>query len=106
MGSLRPRQDLNPRGHRTLFFENSIWNNIFFDRPLRLPRGAFNAFPLACAGPGVALPLPVSNTTITPGAGVCGTAGGAPIAIGSGVANITSLQNQYQSLSTADLNAP
>jgi len=94
------------RGGIGLFFENSIWNNIFFDRPLRLPRGAFNAFPLACAGPGVALPVPVSNTTITPGAGVCGTAGGAPIAIGSAVANITSFQNQYQSLSTADLNAP
>src|SRR5438046_6754847 len=40
------------RGGIRLFFENSIWNNIFFDRPLRLPRGAFNAFPSRLCWPG------------------------------------------------------
>src|SRR5947199_7878651 len=60
--------------------------------------------PLACAGPGVALPVPVSDTAITPGAGVCGTAGGAPIAIGSAVAHRTSFQNRHQPLSTAEFN--
>src|SRR5207249_10864583 len=84
------------RGGIGLFFENSIWNNIFFDRPLRLPRGAFNAFPLACAGQGVALPLPVSDTAIDTGAGVCGSAVGAHNAIGSAVDTITSLTYQSQ----------
>ena len=94
------------RGGIGLFFENSIWNNVFFDRPVRLPRGAFNAFPPICAGPGVPLPIPVSNTTLTPGAGVCGTTSGDPIPIGLAVSNVVSFQNLYQSLSSADLNAP
>jgi hypothetical protein len=93
------------RGGIGLFFENSIWNNMFFDRPLRLARGAFNAFPLACAGPGIALPVPVSDTTISPGAGVCGNGNGGPIAIGAAVTNIASFQKLFQSLSSANLNA-
>ncbi len=86
-----------------LFFENSIWNNLFFDRPLRLPRGAFNAFPPACGGPAVAL---VRGQTITPGPGVCGTADGGPIAIGLAVSKIAAFQSLYQSLSASNLNAP
>jgi hypothetical protein len=94
------------RGGIGLFFENSIWNNLFFDRPLRLDRGAFNAFPFACNGPGVALAVPVPGGSITPRPGVCGTASGGPIAIGVAAPNIASFQRQYQSLTTANLNAP
>jgi hypothetical protein len=61
---------------------------------------------MACAGPGVNLPVPVPGGQIMPGVGVCGTANGGPIAIGSAVANITSFQKLYQSLSTSNLNSP
>jgi hypothetical protein len=86
-----------------LFFENSIWNNVFFDRPLRLARGAFNAFPVACGGPGVALPVPVPGGTIVPGAGVCGTASGGPLPIGLAVSAIEAFQSRYQLLSSPKL---
>jgi hypothetical protein len=88
-----------------LFFENSIWNNVFFDRPLRLARGAFNAFYPACVGPGVALPVPVAAGTIVPGEGVCGTTSGGPIPIGLAVSKIEAFQSQYQLLSSSNLNA-
>jgi hypothetical protein len=94
------------RGGVGLFFENSVWNNLFFDRPLRLARGAFNAFPGACNGPGVALPVPTPGGTITPGPGVCGTGSGGPIPIGLAASDIASFQGRYQSLSTSNLNAP
>ena len=94
------------RGGIGLFFENSIWNNIFFDRPLRLAQGAFQATGEACAGSGISLPVAVPGGQITPGAGVCGTASGGPVAIGLAVANITSFQDLYQSLSTSNRNAP
>jgi Carboxypeptidase regulatory-like domain len=94
------------RGGIGLFFENSIWNNIFFDRPLRLVQGTFNAFPLACAGPGVNLPIPVAGGQIMPGTGVCGNASGGPVAIGTAVADITSFQNRYQALTSSNFNAP
>jgi Carboxypeptidase regulatory-like domain len=94
------------RGGIGLFFENSIWNNLFFDRPLRLATGTFNATGAACGGAGVSLPLAVPGGQITPGPGVCGTASGGPVAIGSAVANIRTFQDLYQSLSASDFNAP
>jgi len=93
------------RGGVGLFFENSIWNNIFLDRPLRLDQGAFNAFPPACGGPGVILAVPVPGGSITPGTNVCGTASGGAIPIGLAASHIVALQNQYQSVTTSDLNA-
>jgi len=89
-----------------LFFENSIWNNLFSDRPTRLPRGAFNVAPVACAGPGVALPVAVPGGAITPESGVCGTATGGSIPIGLAATSIVAFQDLYQSLSKSDLNAP
>ena len=94
------------RGGVGLFFENSIWNNVFFDRPIRLSRGAFNSIPSACNGIGVALPIPVPGGTITAGPGICGTADGGPIPIGLAVTNIAALQSRYQSLSGNNLNNP
>ena len=93
------------RGGVGLFFENSIWNNLFFDRPPRLARGAFNAFPVACSAPGVPLSVPVPSGTITPGTDVCGTATGGPIPIGLAAVNIAAFQSRYQSLSASNLKA-
>jgi hypothetical protein len=89
-----------------LFFENSIWNNLFLDRPIRLPRGPFNASPVACSAPGVPLPVAVPGGAITPGSGVCGTATGGSIPIGLATTSIVAFQDLYQSLSKSNLNAP
>jgi len=55
------------RGGAGIFFENAIWNNVLFDRPARLTRGAFLGFQASCSG-GSAVPytLPGTTTTITP----------------------------------------
>jgi outer membrane receptor protein involved in Fe transport len=49
-----------------IYYENSIWNNILYDRPARLQKGLFNGSQIACAG---GLPqtfdLP-DGTSITP----------------------------------------
>src|SRR5208282_658380 len=37
------------RGGGGLFFENSIWNNVLFDSPARIPKGIFAYTPLVCA---------------------------------------------------------
>ena len=54
------------RGGAGLYFENAIFNNVLFDRPLRLQTGAFNQSTNACVG-GSARPVPVAGGTITPG---------------------------------------
>ncbi len=65
-----------------LFYENVIFNNVLFDRPLRLPTGAFLAHPLACnfgapqpiSVPGGTLSMPTSlcNSTTTVGQAAAG----------------------------------
>ncbi|MGC2150534.1 MAG: hypothetical protein WA618_00710, partial [Terriglobales bacterium] len=77
------------RGGVGLFYENSIWNNVLFDRPARLPTGSFLAIQPSCAGGG-AIPytLPGSTTVITP------TYCNQPI--GSVLSDVTAAQSQYQ----------
>jgi hypothetical protein len=56
-----------------LFYENSIWNNVLFDSPGRIPEGIFSATPLVCAG---GSPNPFAwPTSITAGTSVAGGAG-------------------------------
>ncbi len=80
------------RGGGGLFFENSIWNNVLFDSPARIPKGIFAYTPPACFN-GAATPfnwptpssLPApggtivngdltveSPTTVQPSPGICG----------------------------------
>ncbi|MGA8213039.1 MAG: carboxypeptidase-like regulatory domain-containing protein [Candidatus Sulfotelmatobacter sp.] len=40
------------RGGGGLFYENSIWNNVLFDSPARIPKGIFAYTPLVCAAGG------------------------------------------------------
>ena len=71
-----------------LFYENSIWNNIEFDRPARLQKGLFLADTTVCSN-GTAQPLTLpTGATITP------TFCGEPI--GSVANQISALQAQYQ----------
>ena len=45
-----------------LYYENVIFNNVLFDRPLRLQNGAFLQTPLACHGGNAqAVPVTVGN---------------------------------------------
>jgi hypothetical protein len=47
------------RGGGGLFYENSVWNNVFFDSPARVREGTFAATPLACfAGAPQSFPWP------------------------------------------------
>jgi len=76
------------RGGIGLFYENSIWNNIEFDRPARLQKGLFLADTTVCSsGSPVALALPTGGS-VTP------TFCGQPI--GQAAPAIVALQAQYQ----------
>jgi hypothetical protein len=94
-----------------MFYENVIYNNVLFDRPLRLRNGAFLQTPTACRN-GVAQPIPVPVTASTPtgvltaGPGVCSNADGSQISIGNAAAAIAAFQAQYQALNPLDLSAP
>jgi hypothetical protein len=81
------------RGGVGLFYENSIWNNIEFDRPARLQKGLFLADTTVCSnGNPQALTLP-TGTTVTP------TFCGQPI--GTVASQIAALQTQYQASTLA-----
>jgi hypothetical protein len=90
------------------YFENVIFNNVLFDRPLRLASGEFLQFPNACIG-GSPSPVPFgpggtfANQTITidqyfgnAGASICSGS------IGQGAAELAAFQKAYQ----ASVNAP
>ncbi len=76
-----------------LFYENSIWNNIEFDRPARLEKGLFLADTTVCSN-GNAIPL-----TLPSGGSVAPNFCGQPI--GQSAAAIAALQAQYQSATVA-----
>ena len=67
------------RGGGGLFFENSVWNNVLFDSPARIPKGIFAYTPLVCAGGG-ANPF---NWPGDPGAVGASVAGGAGTVTGA-----------------------
>jgi len=66
-----------------LYYENSIWNNVLFDSPARIPQGIFAATPLVCAAGGdQAFPWPTD-----PGPNGTPIAGGAGVSLGNGMVN-------------------
>jgi len=76
-----------------LFYENVIFNNVLFDRPLRLQTGAFLQTPTPCVF-GQATPLPGNGQPPVTSA-ECGTPGNLPT-IGQAATAIAQLQQQYQ----------
>jgi hypothetical protein len=71
-----------------LYYDNSVWNNVLFDRSTRLQKGFFLSNPPACANGG---PLPVNvGTTPLPLATFCGQP------IGQVGQQIIAYQNAYQ----------
>ena len=87
-----------------LYYENTIWNNVLFDRPTREATGAFLQTPNLCAGEGSAgPPVPIPGSTLNVPDGVCGT-GGAPITILQAQPAILAFFHQYQADSPFDPN--
>lgn len=80
-----------------LYYENTIWNNVLFDRPTREATGAFLQTTAVCTGVGAAgAPLAIPGGSIPIPDGVCAS-GGNPITVGSAASNIIALEHQYQS---------
>jgi hypothetical protein len=85
-----------------LYYENVIFNNVLFDRPLRLPTGAFLQTPTVCSS-GNPQPIPGVNLAAT--AAQCGSPS-TPIPIGQAGTAIAQLQQQYQAQSPFSLTNP
>jgi hypothetical protein len=87
-----------------LYYENTIWNNVLFDRPTREAQGAFLQVVGVCAGPGApgpGVPIPNSNPIPVPD-NVCAVGNGSsgtPITIGAAAPQILALMQQYQAAS-------
>ena len=82
-----------------MYYENSIFNNVLFDRPARLQEGRFLATQPACnGGSPVTFTLPGGTAPITPS--FCGQP------IGQVQAQISALQAQYQAAAAAGGNGP
>jgi len=88
------------RGGIGLYYENVIYNNVLFDRPLRLTNGAFNQVTLACIS-GAPQPVPVNTGTITP-QNICGL----DTHIGSVIPQILSFWDQVKAGNPTNLQAP
>src|ERR1700674_235263 len=82
------------RGGIGLFYENSIWNNILFDRPARLAKGLFLANPTVCSNgqPNSTFTMPSGPT---PPITFCGET------IGQAAGAIAAFQAQYQASTLA-----
>jgi len=76
-----------------LYYENAVWNNVLFDRPVRLQKGLFLALGFPCPGGSLALP---DGTTVTSINGhdlatqVCGQP------IGNTLTDLAALQTLFQ----------
>src|SRR5207302_925620 len=88
------------RGGAGLYYENIIFNNVLFDRPLRLLTGAFNQTPYGCFS-GIPQPVPVASGTITPPASSCGL----KVHAGDAIPSILAFWNQYKAGNPLDLQA-
>src|SRR5271165_4478252 len=88
-----------------LYYENVIWNNVLFDRPLKLPNGAFLQTPTPCVF-GTITQLPgTGQPTVTPTE--CGLdMNGNQLPLGQGAASIATLQQQYQAANPFTLTKP
>ena len=89
-----------------LYYENVIYNNVLFDRPLRLRNGAFLQSPLACAG-GSPQPIPISPTqNISVGTDPATGANYCTESIGQAATALASFQSMYQADTPFSLTNP
>ena len=83
-----------------IYYENVIYNNVLFDRPLRLQTGAFNQTPNGCAG-GTPQLLLVAGGTLTPDPGSCGS----DVRVGDAIPAILDTWAKYKAGNPLDLQA-
>jgi hypothetical protein len=89
-----------------LFYENVIFNNVLFDRPLRLRQGAFLYYTVACVA-GAAQPVTLPGNTLLPVPnGTCGDASGNQLPIWEVANNVASLENNLKASYPFDPTAP
>lgn len=108
-----------------LFYDNNVFNNILFDRLLRITNGAFNVAPFACVGNGTAgvVTFPSAGSGLTgnqfvggsqaAGNAICGSPLGATLGANAGncagqtFANcLAGFQNTYQVATAANPSGP
>ena len=88
-----------------LFYENVIYNNVLFDRPLRLQKGAFLYYTTPCLN-GSAQSVSIPGGTLPfDGASVCGTSG-SPLSIGQSAAALAAVENSLKANYPFDPNLP
>ena len=82
------------RGGIGIFYENSVWNNVLYDRPARLPQGLFLANPSVCTNgqANTSFTMPDGST---PPITFCGQT------IGQAAGAIAAFQAQYQAATLA-----
>lgn len=88
------------RGGIGLYYENVIYNNVLFDRPLRLQTGAFNQTTLGCSS-GTPENLPVAGGTLTPVTGSCGN----NVFVGNAIPAILQTWQEYKAGNPLNLTA-
>ncbi len=90
------------RGGIGIFYENSIWNNVLFDRPGRLTNGSFLGFQPACeGGQGLIYTLPGTTTMVNTGSTGPGALNLCNQPISQVQSQIAGLQAQYQAAAQA-----
>ena len=89
-----------------LFYENVIYNNVLFDRPLRLRQGAFLYYTAACFA-GSAQPVNLPGGALLPvPTGTCGDASGNQLPIWQVANNVATLENNLKASYPFDPTAP
>jgi len=88
-----------------LYYENVIYNNVLFDRPLRLRNGAFLQSPAACSG-GSPQQIPTANGTISVGTDPATGANYCTETIGQAATALAAFQTMYQADTPFSLTNP
>jgi hypothetical protein len=90
-----------------LFYENVIWNNVLFDRPLRLPAGAFLYTPVVCfLGSPQPIVTPTGPLTFDPSICSGGAGGGGIATFGQSGPAIAGIENQLKASYPFTLTTP
>ena len=78
-----------------IFYENMLYNNVLFDRPLRLQKGTFLYAPSACLN-GQAQPITTPTGTLFNPNSNCTDSAGVPLPIFQASQNIATLENSLK----------
>lgn len=83
-----------------IYYENNVWNNVLFDRPVRLQKGLFFGDTVACPNTSITVPGRTAPLTTVDDAGGPSIASICGQPIGNVYQDIATLQATYQRLVT------